>query len=266
MPKKPHILITNDDGILAQGIKTLFDAIHPFAKVSIVAPMVDKSGKALSLTLRKPLHAEQFPWPKKGVDAWSISGTPADCVKMALSVLLDSPPDLLISGVNRGSNAGRNILYSGTIGATIEASFHGVPAIAFSCEDYAQPDYDMAAKHIPTLAKFFLSQKLPQDTIWNITFPQSVKEAKGYRLAHQGKGYWMEDIAKRTHPLGTPYYWLSGKIAKFDEAPQSDIALLKEGYITLVPAQVNDLTNYSLLEKLEGSLPEIPLQKAFSET
>lgn len=250
MQKKPKILITNDDGILAKGIKTLYEALKDIADISIVAPITDKSGKALSLTLRKPLHAEKFPWQGSS-QAWSISGTTADCVKMALASLLDEPPAMVISGINKGSNAGRNVLYSGTVGGAIEASFHNIPGIAFSCESFEDPNYELARKYIPGLVEHFLANPIPTNCVLNVTFPKNVEnEANGIRIAKQGKGYWKEDIDKRTHPLGNEYYWLSGKIAGFEEEEESDIALLKEGYVTIVPLQVNDLTNYPLFSKL----------------
>jgi 5'-nucleotidase len=250
MNKKPKILITNDDGILAKGIKTLYESLCDIADVTIVAPMTDKSGKALSLTLRKPLHVDSFPWPNN-VPAWSVSGTTTDSVKMALAALMTEPPDLVISGINRGSNAGKNVLYSGTLAGAIEASFHDIPGIAFSCESFEDPNYDLAKEYIPGIVSHFIQNPAPSNCVLNVTFPKNVTdEPTGIKIAKQGKGYWIEDISKRTHPLGDDYYWLSGKMADFEEEEDSDIALLKEGYITIVPLQVSDLTHYPQFSKL----------------
>src|SRR5574338_1188667 len=140
MNKKSHILITNDDGIKAPGIQHLWSALKDFATISIVAPKTEQSGVGLGITIRSALHIEEFAWEELD-SCWSVTGTPADCVKMALSVLLPSPPDLIVSGINRGTNAGRTVLYSGTIGGVIEGILRGIPGIAFSSFDMANTEY-----------------------------------------------------------------------------------------------------------------------------
>src|SRR5262245_14985477 len=149
MKMRPHILITNDDGIHAPGIKHLWKALQDIAQVTVIAPAAEQSAVSLSITIRNPLKIDKVTW-SEGTEVWSVSGTPADCVKLGLSVLLQNPPNLIVSGINKGNNAGRNMLYSGTVAAVIEGIMHDIPGIAFSCKDYVQPDYQATEKYIPT--------------------------------------------------------------------------------------------------------------------
>lgn len=239
---KPYLLITNDDGIHASGIKHLWEAVHPHADVAIIAPHQEKSGSGLSITWTKPLHIRSVPW-EKNTPAWSLNGTPADCVKMALAVLLEKRPDMIVSGINRGSNSGRTVLYSGTIGATIEGALKGIPGIAFSFSDHDDPPYSATEKYIFPLIQFFLKNPPPHGTLLNVTFPYNAKEKiNGVRFARQGKSYWKEAPDRRIHPEGAPYYWLGGAWDAVEEDPLSDVALLDQGYITVVPIHVGELT------------------------
>ena len=215
MPR-PFLLITNDDGISAPGIKHLWQAVHEFADVAIVAPHVEKSGCGLSITWAKPLRIQPFVWDGD-TPAWSVNGTPADCVKMACSVILEKRPQMVLSGVNRGSNAGRTVLYSGTIGGVIEGANKNIPGIAFSFSDTEVPSISATKQFIFPLVKHFLEHPLPQGTFLNVTFPCNCKDGvKGLRLAKQGRGYWVEAPDKRIHPEGLPYYWLGGKWSASD--------------------------------------------------
>jgi len=236
--------MTNDDGIHAQGLKTLWKSVHEFADVAIVAPLIEKSGCGLGITWGKPLRIAPVEW-EGCAKAWSLNGTPADCVKMALSVLLDRRPDLIISGINRGSNSGRTALYSGTVGGVIEGAMKGIPGIAFSFSDYdSNPSADIAKKYIAPLIQYFLAHPLPHETILNVNFPYNCdREIKGVRVAKQGKGHWIEQPDRRIHPEGLPYYWLGGRWHSDAEEPESDVALLDQGFITAVPLQVGQLTH-----------------------
>ncbi len=248
MSKRPFLLITNDDGIYAPGLRHLWEAVHEFADLAIVAPQTEKSGSGLSITWTKPLLIKKILWDK-GTPAWSINGTPADCVKMALSTLLDAPPDLIISGVNRGSNSGRTILYSGTVGGIIEGVLKGIPGIAFSFSDFDVPPLSATKQYFFPLIHHILKHPLPAGSFLNVNFPlNSEKEIKGVKLSKQGKGYWSEDPEERMHPEGTPYYWLGGKWAAFQEEPDSDVSYLEQGYITAAPIHVNDLTDRAAYE------------------
>lgn len=246
MHKKPHILITNDDGIDAPGIKHLWAALVDHFKVSIVAPSSEKSGTGLGITMRDPLHMQEVNWGDK-TRAWKVSGTPADCVRIGMSLLLDSRPDLIVSGINRGSNSGRNVLYSGTVGGAIEGVLRNVPSIAFSCEEYYKPDFPLAQKYVMPIVNYVLDHSLPPGTLLNVNFPTS-SEIRGVRLASQGRGFWIENPEQRMHPEGTPYCWLGGKWHHQDEEDHSDVALLKQGFVAAVPIHVHELTDRMALD------------------
>ncbi|MBU6382878.1 MAG: 5'/3'-nucleotidase SurE [Verrucomicrobia bacterium] len=246
---QPFLLITNDDGINAPGIKHLWQAVHTHANVAIVAPHHERSGSGLSITWTKPLHIRPVPWDKE-TPAWSLNGTPADCIKMALAVLLEKKPDMIISGINRGSNSGRTVLYSGTIGGVIEGIFKDIPGIAFSFSDFEEPPLCATEKYIFPIIQHFLNHPLPKGTLLNVNFPLHAKDRiLGVRMAKQGKGYWREAPDRRLHPEGAPYYWLGGAWGAVEEDPESDVALLEQGYIAIVPIQVNELTCQNTFEK-----------------
>lgn len=244
---KPKILITNDDSIEAPGIKHLWDALSDFGELSLVAPETNKSGVGLSISLHSTLHIKQR---KEAV--WSVSGTPADCVKMALSVILENPPDLIVSGINRGHNAGRNVLYSGTIGGVIEGILRGIPGIAFSSYDFAtEPDYLAHTPWVSKICAFVLEHPLPPGTILNVNFPTTRTAQpmpRGIKLTRQGKQYAVEDYG---HVKGAPIlssYFVEAKLATFEEQPDSDIYWLERGYITCVPIHVEELTDWGYIQ------------------
>lgn len=254
--EKPYILITNDDGIHSPGIRTLWSALQQKYELAIVAPSSEKSGAGVSTSINKPLHIHPYPW-QASTAAWSVNGTPADCVKMALSVILKRKPDLIISGINRGTNSGRNIFYSGTVGGVIEGALRKIPGIAFSLEDFENPSYEHLEKYIAPIIQYFIDNPLPVGTLVNVTFPHSEKEIQGFKMARHGQGYYIEHPDKRTHPEGRYYYWLGGKWAEHEEESDTDVALLKEGYITAVPLQVNELTDHLILKNHQTSFSEI---------
>lgn len=246
MKKRPHILITNDDGINAPGIHHLWNALSPIADLTIVAPSSEQSAVSLSITLRHPLRIDKMNhWPE-GTPAWSINGTPADCVKLALRVILESPPDLIVSGINRGSNAGRNVLYSGTVAAIIEATLQNIPGIAFSSCDYTKTPYQIAEPFIPKVVNYVLENPMPSGSFLNVNFPShSAGEIKGIKMVRQGKEFWAEAPEERSHPAeGHSYYWLGSKLATFQEEINSDIALLRQGFVTAVPVHIGELTDH----------------------
>lgn len=254
---RPFLLITNDDGIHASGIKHLWEAVHDKADVAIVAPIAEKSGCGLSITWGKPLRIQQVHW-EKGTPAWSLNGTPADCVKMAMAVLLDRPPDLIISGINRGSNAGRTVLYSGTIGAAIEGALKGIPGIAFSFSDFQDPPVSITKPYIYPLIQHFLAHPLPTGTLLNVNFPSNCQHGvKGLRFARQGSGYWVEQPDRRIHPEGDPYYWLGGQWRSFEEHADSDVALMAQGYIAAVPIHIGQLTDEAAFAKHRDTITKL---------
>ncbi|MDP1813355.1 MAG: 5'/3'-nucleotidase SurE, partial [Leadbetterella sp.] len=235
------------------------NALHSFADLAVVAPATEQSAVGLSITIRHPLRIEKIEWSGVQSPIWSVSGTPADCVKMALSVVLDRTPDLIVSGINRGSNAGRNVLYSGTVAGVVEGTLHDIPGIAFSMAEYFNPKYHHAENYIQPIVEYILNHPLPLGTILNVNFPHDMEtNFKGLRFAKQGQEYWAESPEQREHPAeGSTYYWLGAKVASFEEDHQSDIACLKQGYATAVPIHVSDLTHHHHLEKYRDHFESI---------
>lgn len=248
--KKPFILITNDDGLHAPGLRHLWQALSSDKSfdLAIVAPLGEASGSSLSITWNRPLHAQPVPWGKK-TPAWTVSGTPADCMKMALSFLLKKTPDLIVSGINRGSNLGRTVFYSGTVGAIIEGALKGIPGIAFSFADLEPPSLASTQKYILSLLHHFLKNPMKKGSCLNVNFPKNADEKiAGIRFATQGQSYLCESPIQRIHPAGFPYFWLGEKWLECEEDPESDVVLLAQGYITAVPLHVGDLTDRSFFK------------------
>lgn len=256
--KKPNILITNDDGINAPGIYHLWKLLSPFANVTVIAPQTEQSAIGLAITLRSPLKIEKLSW-RDEIVAWSINGTPSDCVKLGLKVVFNEKPDLIVSGINRGCNAGRSALYSGTVAAAIEGVLHGLPAIAFSCYDYWDTEYAMTDAHIPKIVQYVLNNPPPQGTLLNVNFPsRETPGVIGYKMTRQGKSYWIHDPVERLHPgENHSYYWLGLRLAEFEEEEDSDIAWLKKGYVTAVPIHINELTDHGHLQQGRSTFEEL---------
>lgn len=251
MHQRPKILLCNDDGIQAPGLKSLWKALFEadIADIFIIAPATEKSGAGASITWDKPLEVCKFNWPEN-TPAWSISGSPADCIKIGTRMVLDFQPDFILSGINAGSNAGRNVLHSGTVGAVIEGIFRGIPGIAFSCENGSNPNFHVAEKCIIPIFEYVRKYPLPRGSFLNVNVPHAAKDTvKGFRLTRQGKGRWSEDPFLHLETELSRSYWLGGKPDELVEPEDCDIALLREGYLTAVPIFVNDLTEYSELEK-----------------
>lgn len=193
-------MLTNDDGILAPGLKCLWETLRKsdFADIVIAAPSQERSGTGVSITWDRPLLIKQVNWVDE-TPAWSIDGTPADCVKMAIRVILDSPPDLILSGVNAGSNAGRNVLHSGTVGAVIEGVLRNIPGIAFSCESERNPNFHVAQKYIVSIVEFILRHPMEPGCFLNVNFPKVADDlVRGFKFTRQGKGRWGGKIRRYT--------------------------------------------------------------------
>jgi 5'-nucleotidase len=259
MEKKLKILITNDDGIDAPGLRFLWEALVDVADLYIIAPATEKSGVGLAITIRDPIHIQPSEWDR-GTKAWKITGTPADCVRMGISVILNFVPDLIVSGINRGANSGRNVLYSGTIGGVIEGVLRNLPGIAFSCVNFMNPDYKKVQPFIYPLVKHLVEKPLPYGTLLNVNFPD-VDKIRGLKLARQGKGYWIEDPAHRLHPEGHSYFWHGGKWDEHDEDEESDVHLLKEGFATAVPIHISELTDLKLFHERKSHFNDFFSQK-----
>lgn len=244
---KPKILLTNDDSIHAPGLRTLYDALAPMADLWIVAPEVEQSGVGLSVTLRRPLMLNAVKWEGDTV-AMKVNGTPADCVRLALNLVLREKPDLIVSGINRGSNAGRNMLYSGTVGGVIEGAMRGFQGIAFSCESYLTPNYEETIPYIRSIVKHVLESPLPRGNFLNVNFPEK-NGIQGVKLASQGRSYVKENLQEGKHPEGNTYYWTGYKIADHEEPEGSDIYWLKKGYVAAVPIHIDEITDHSFLKE-----------------
>ncbi len=261
MPEKPHLLLTNDDGITAPGLRHLWRALKEHYRLTIVAPASEQSGVGLSITSRSPLYIRSVEW--EDASAYSISGTPVDCVKMARSVILQESPDLIISGINCGSNAGRNVLYSGTVAGVIEGTTRGVSGIAFSTGDSKNSDYSSAETWIPTIVAHVLEHPMPRGTVLNVNFPKAkLGPYRGIKLTRQGRRHYTENPSEHQHPIeGHSYYWLGCRTIKFDEHEDSDIHWLERGYVTAVPLHVEEFTDHSHLREHKDCF-EASVQKA----
>lgn len=259
MNKRPLILISNDDGIRAPGILHLWRALKKadFADLVIIAPEYERSGAGASITWDRPLLIRKHPWEDE-TPAWSVDGNPADCIKMGLKILLDRTPDFIASGINAGSNAGRNVLHSGTIGAVVEGIFRGIPGAAFSCENGDSPNFPLAEQYIPSLVKYLFSNPLSPGTLLNVNFPHAVRDkVKGFRMTRQGKGRWIEDPLLHVETSNGPTYWLGGKPEEMTEEVESDINLLKQGFLTAVPIHVHELTDHEEMAKRKKSFESL---------
>ena len=241
---KLKILLTNDDGIDSEGLKYLWEALQDKAELFIAAPKEERSGFGAAVTMGGPLSSEPVDlYPN--TPAWKIGGTPADCVRLALSTLLPNAPDLIFSGVNHGSNAGRNIFYSGTVGGIIQGILHsGIPGVAFSYFEEI-PTFPQVKKFIPQMVDYLMEHPLPEGTFLNVNFPPLLEhEIKGYKMARQGRSFWLETPIKNLQTSTHTLHWFEGKGSECIEHEESDIALLKQGYITAVPIHITELTDH----------------------
>ena len=251
--KKPLILVTNDDGITAPGLRALVRYMKELGEVVVVAPDSPQSGKGHAITLDTTLFSAKLIVDKEnGASAeYSCSGTPADCVKLALQELLERKPDICVSGINHGSNASINVIYSGTMSAAIEAGIEGVPAIGFSLCDYAwEADFEPAAKAVKNIVKKSLENGIPKGVVLNVNIPNaSEKELKGIKICRQARANWKEKFDKRTSPAGKDYYWLTGEFELLDKGEDTDEWALAHNYISVVPTQF-DLTAHHAIQGL----------------
>jgi 5'-nucleotidase len=252
MSKKPLILVTNDDGITAPGIQALVSVMREIGEVVVVAPDAPQSGKGHAITLNQPVRLKKVK-VFEGLDAYECSGTPVDCVKLAKHVVLKGRKiDICVSGINHGSNASINILYSGTMSAAMEASIEGVPSIGFSLLDFSfeHANFEPSKKYVKELVVFVLKNGLQHGMLLNVNIPKLPAESiKGMKICRQAKGYWKEEFIEARDPYNQPYYWLTGKYVKQDEHNDTDIQALEDGYISVVPS-MHDLTDYVSLKKL----------------
>ncbi len=250
--KKPLILVTNDDGITAPGIRTLIEVMNAFGEVVVVAPDATQSAMGHAITINDTLYCNRIIIDKKAPQKeYSCSGTPVDCVKIAINELLDRKPDLCVSGVNHGSNSSINVIYSGTMSAAVEAGTVGIPSIGFSLLDYAlDADFEPAKKYIKLMVEQCLTKGLPPGVVLNVNIPKlQENEIKGVKVCRQADAYWQESFDKRKSPLGRDYYWLTGKFINKDKGEDTDEWALANGYVSVVPVQF-DLTAHHAIKDI----------------
>ncbi len=251
MTNKPLILVTNDDGIDAPGITILKHIMLTIGDVVVVAPDGAKSGMGHAITVSKILKYKKLPSTISNLEEYSISGTPADCVKFALHELLDKTPDLCVSGINHGSNTSINVVYSGTMGAAIEAGINNIPAIGFSYYDFSwQADFSHIKPFVYKIAASVLTNGLPKDCVLNVNFPSEKTQPKGIKICRQSKGKWLERFDKRSNPHGQNYYWLSGHFENQDEGNDTDEWAVKNNFVAITPV-LFDLTAHKHIDKLK---------------
>ena len=248
--KRPLILVTNDDGYNAPGINHLIEFVKEIAEVVVVAPDSPQSGMGHAITIDSTLevHRLDLDGAYKGLQAYSTSGTPADCVKLALHEILDRKPDLVVSGINHGANSSINVIYSGTMSAAIEAGVEGIAAIGFSLLDYSwSANFEACKNVVQTLVKEALDKGIPSGTVLNVNIPKTDGAAvKGMRVCRQAKANWKERFDKRVSPTGKEYYWLTGDFILLDEGEDTDIAALEAGYVSIVPTQFDLTAHHSV--------------------
>ncbi len=240
--KKPTILITNDDGITAPGLRALVDAMRGLGDIVIVAPDKPQSGMGHAITINDPLRLKKSD-AFGDIEAYACTGTPVDCVKLAKDKILHKKPELCVSGINHGSNSSINIIYSGTMSAAVEASIEGIPAVGFSLLDFSlNADFNGAKTIARTVAEQVLKFGLPQGTLLNVNIP-AVKEneIRGIKICRQAVAKWEEEYDERFDPHGKKYYWLTGKFVNYDKGDDTDEWALSHGYVSVVPVQY-DLT------------------------
>ena len=246
---RPHILVSNDDGVHARGIKALSAALREIGDVTVVAPDRERSGASHSLTMDVPLRAHEF---RDGI--FAVEGTPTDCILLALKMLMPEPPDLVVSGINRGANMGDDVTYSGTIAAAMEATLLGVPAIAVSlcrCDEGSRDyDYSTAAGIARDLALAVLERGLPDWTLLNVNVPNIPRgEIKGLQVVRQGKQVYEEAVVEKQDPRGRTYYWIGGELSTWESEPDTDFAVVSQGFVSVTPVKL-DLTDYAAMDEL----------------
>lgn len=250
---KPLILVTNDDGIAAPGLKALVQSACKYGEVVVVAPDSPQSGQGHAITIHDPIRLNKVK-VFGDIEAWECSGTPVDCVKLAKHVILhERKADLCVSGINHGSNASINIIYSGTLSAAMEASLEGINSIGFSILDYSwEAGFESVQPFVERLVEYVLLNGLPNCKLLNVNLPNLPKAGiKGFRVCRQAEARWVERYVEATDPRGQKYYWLTGDFVNLDQGEDTDVWALENGYISVVPSR-HDLTKYDALPHLRG--------------
>lgn len=246
------ILVCNDDGVTAPGIQALTEVVSEFGKVVVVAPDKPQSGMGHAITINSTLRNIKLK-SSENLEIYSCSGTPVDCVKMAVNVILPRKPDLVVSGINHGSNASINVIYSGTMSAAIEGCLEGIPSIGFSLLNHSIDADFRASKHFAkSIVKQVLKNGLPKGVCLNVNIPNlQTNEIAGIRVCRQANANWEEEFDARKDPSGNTYYWLTGVFKNYDQGKDTDIWALSNNFISVVPTQY-DLTSHTALKDLNN--------------
>ena len=252
--QKPLILVTNDDGITAPGIRNLVEFMNELGEVVVVAPNSPQSGKGHAITINQTLTFEEISLEGPQTD-YSLSGTPVDCVKFALDKILDRKPDIVVSGINHGANSSINVIYSGTMSAAVEAGVEGLQAIGFSLLDFSwDADFSQAKEYIQNIVNKVLENPLPKGVVLNVNIPKLPKDdIKGIKVCKQANAKWEENFDERINPHGKKYYWLTGYFNNMDDSEDADETALSQGYISVVPVKF-DLTAHEHVDDLSKIL------------
>ena len=254
--KKALILVVNDDGISAKGIRDLIRIMNDFGDVVVVAPDSPQSGKGHAITIEATIRCDKVMIDNGPQKEYACSGTPVDCVKLAVNQLLDRKPDLCVSGINHGSNSSINVIYSGTMSAAVEGALEEIPSIGFSLLDYAHnADFLEAEPYIRKITKQVLEYGLDSSICLNVNIPKSVEgeELKGLKVCRQANANWEEEFEERTDPKGRMYYWLTGKFVNYDKGTDTDEWALANHYVSVVPVQF-DVTAHASLSSVNKLL------------
>lgn len=249
---RPTILITNDDGINAPGLRTLIKVMKRIGDVVVVAPDRPRSAQGHSITVSMPLRVSAV-YKEDGYQEYRCNGTPVDCVKLGVQIVLRRSPDLLVSGINHGSNASINVVYSGTMAAVIEAAIDKIPAIGFSLDDYeVSANFSHTEEYVELIARQVLEKGLPEGTCLNVNFPAVSKEGiQGIKVCRQSLGSWKERFDERVDPRGRDYYWITGVFSNPDHKEGTDTWAMERNFISVVPMKF-DLTSYEAMDAVKS--------------
>ena len=254
--KKPLILVVNDDGISAKGIRNLIKIMNDFGDVVVVAPDSPQSGKGHAITIEASIRCDKVEIDNGPQKEYACSGTPVDCVKLAVNQILDRKPDLCVSGINHGSNSSINVIYSGTMSAAVEGALEEIPSLGFSLLDYDHnADFSEAEPYVRKITKQVLKHGLDSGVCLNVNIPKSIEgeQLKGLKVCRQANANWEEEFEARTDPKGRMYYWLTGKFVNYDRGTDTDEWALTNHYISVVPVQF-DVTAHSSLSSVNKLL------------
>lgn len=245
---KPLILVVNDDGITAPGIRNLIEVVNQLGEVVVVAPDGPQSGMGHAITLNNALRADNLKIDDGPQKEYAVSGTPVDCVKLAVNVIMDRKPDLIVSGINHGSNSSINVIYSGTMSAAVEGALESIPSIGFSLLDHSwEADFTSSKPFVKEIIQMVLKNGLPEYTCLNVNIPKATEiPYKGIKICRQARANWIEEYDRRKDPRGRDYYWLTGTFENYDNGNDTDEWALEHNYISVVPVTTDFTAHHAI--------------------